>query len=51
MIKTFYFSLSFLFVCVLYVWFSPFAMIINLIDVSRCGNPSWSSGWWKLCCV
>jgi len=26
-----YFSLPFLFACLFYVWFSPFAMIINLL--------------------
>jgi len=21
------------------------------IDVSRCENSPWSSGWWRLCCL
>jgi len=33
-----------LFVCMFYVWFSLFGMIINFIDVGRCENSPWSSG-------
>jgi len=43
MIKPFYSSLLFLFACVSRVWFSPFAMIINLlmcVDVGTLGDHS-----------
>ena len=48
--KSFYSSLAFLFACVLCVVFS-FCDDHQFIDVSRCGNSSWSSGWWKFRCV
>jgi len=39
MIKPFYSSLPFLFACVSRVWFSPFAMIINLLIWEDVGTP------------
>jgi len=44
MIKPFYSSLPFLFACVSRVWFSPFAMIINLLMRADVGTPSDRSG-------
>ena len=44
MIKSFYFGLPFLFARVFYVWFSPFAMIINLLVWADVGTPSGHQG-------
>jgi len=35
--------------CVLYVRFFSFFDDHQLIDVSRCENYPWSSGWWRFC--
>jgi len=44
MIKYFYSSLPFLFACVSRVWFSPFAMIINLLMWADVGTPRGHQG-------
>jgi len=44
MIKPFYSNLPFLFVCVSRVWFSPFAMIINLLMWANVGTLGDRSG-------
>jgi len=33
------------------VWFSLFFDDHQFIDVSRCGNSSWSWEWWRFRCV
>ena len=43
-------SLPFLFVCVICVVLS-FCDDHQFIDVSRCENSPWSSGWWRFRCI
>jgi len=33
------------------VWFSSLYDDHQFIDVSRCENSSWSSRWWRFCCL
>jgi len=40
----FYYSLSFLLVCMFYVWFSPFAMIMNLLMRADARTPRGQQG-------
>jgi len=54
MIKLFFVALAYpsvCLLCVLYVWFFSFCDDHQLVDVSRCENYPWSSGWRRSRCL